>query len=121
MEGYIIEERSWMLKKTWSGGDFAGRSINFPELSSITFMSSRFSVPMDMEILRDREAWLWVSVPLLLIEWNTTDPNEVAPASFDPFLWPHPQSQRDWVAKWAPTLPEIYQNMFAIDGSSALR
>jgi hypothetical protein len=48
-------------------------------------------------------------VPLLKLDWT----DETTDINLDRYIWPYPPAQRNWVAKYAPLLPQIYHDWAA--------
>ncbi|OWA55077.1 hypothetical protein BV898_19462 [Hypsibius exemplaris] len=106
--------RDWMSRNLWAKpAESMSKAPGFPLLTTLTYVNTlvtlsavdRPQLPYYVTPLVRRGFTFVVLIPRL--EIDLTD--DTMTHSLDPFLWPYPgDTQRDWVGRYAPLLPNNY-------------
>lgn len=101
----------WRSRTNWCAG-YKNISAGLPCLQSLTFINLKLFFYGASPCMAQPMA-----IPLLKIDWNDNNNHNVADqdgqGSLDAFIWPYPECQREWVARNAPKLPEMYHRLAA--------
>ncbi|OQV25666.1 hypothetical protein BV898_00598 [Hypsibius exemplaris] len=114
--------REWANRALWAEGKpLTKKSIvappGFPLIESVILLESGIAFRVHHRLLPnefspdDRHLQFYLRIPLLEIDWSSG--TEACEVSLDQFVWPYGDSQRCWVARYAPLLPEKLRKFIA--------
>ena len=109
----------WLPRDSTSG---------FPMLKSITLVASKLVVGAyedeakmalpqiptvqppyrNMPLMQANVCELIINVPSFRVEWPNPENEHAEVINLEACLWPYPETQRAWVARYAPQLPKPY-------------